>query len=335
MAWPVTRNDSFKPNSTHWNELVNSFSQWGGNVNGGGYTLSNAYVTSPSLIAGSASNGISVNPGGMVLRCGDDGINWRNVIHFTRASDGAVQHTLASNSATSNSLLLYLNYGGGASGDFRIENGSVNVRGAVRAYSGFKIFDDPNAYTIFRDGSTGHLIFQGDENGASTYSFNLKNGGVLRSALHLDNAGVLHQGIGSWLTLGNTAGDFRFFSTQTFAPTTNTGQLRQYAYRNTSGTDWSGTSYVMDFMVDGSHQSCGISFGPNTLSLHANSGVSASMAEIVQVTNKGLKVMGHTWSGAHLVLGSFHFWVDSSNRLRMHSSAPVGDTDGSIVGAQA
>lgn len=40
------------------------------------------------------------------------------------------------------------------------------------------------------------------------------------------------------------------------------------------------------------------------------------------------------WDGAHLTIGSFHLWVDSSGRLRMKPSAPGSDTDGDLVGSQ-
>lgn len=40
------------------------------------------------------------------------------------------------------------------------------------------------------------------------------------------------------------------------------------------------------------------------------------------------------WDGAHLTIGSFHLWVDSSGRLRMKPSAPGSDTDGDVVGSQ-
>lgn len=41
------------------------------------------------------------------------------------------------------------------------------------------------------------------------------------------------------------------------------------------------------------------------------------------------------WNGDHLVMGSYHFWVDGSDRLRVKSSAPTSDTDGTIVGTQS
>jgi hypothetical protein len=39
--------------------------------------------------------------------------------------------------------------------------------------------------------------------------------------------------------------------------------------------------------------------------------------------------------GAPLKLGSYHLWVDAAGRLRIKSSAPTSDEDGTIVGSQA
>ena len=43
---------------------------------------------------------------------------------------------------------------------------------------------------------------------------------------------------------------------------------------------------------------------------------------------------GGGWDGAHLVLGSHHLWVDSTGDLRIKSSTPTSDTDGTVVGTQ-
>jgi len=41
------------------------------------------------------------------------------------------------------------------------------------------------------------------------------------------------------------------------------------------------------------------------------------------------------WNGAHIVLGSYHLWVDSVGKLRVKNSAPISDFDGTVVGTQA
>jgi hypothetical protein len=42
-----------------------------------------------------------------------------------------------------------------------------------------------------------------------------------------------------------------------------------------------------------------------------------------------------TWDTGHLILGSYHIWVDATGDLRIKSSAPTSDTDGTIVGTQS
>jgi hypothetical protein len=44
---------------------------------------------------------------------------------------------------------------------------------------------------------------------------------------------------------------------------------------------------------------------------------------------------GSAWNGVHLRLGAYHLWVDATGDLRIKSSAPTGDTDGTIVGTQS
>jgi len=43
---------------------------------------------------------------------------------------------------------------------------------------------------------------------------------------------------------------------------------------------------------------------------------------------------GGAWNTAHLVMGTYHFWVDAVGRLRVKVSTPTSDTDGTIVGTQ-
>lgn len=41
-----------------------------------------------------------------------------------------------------------------------------------------------------------------------------------------------------------------------------------------------------------------------------------------------------TFDSGHLVLGTFHIWVDSSSRLRIKNGVPTSQTDGVVVGTQ-
>lgn len=49
----------------------------------------------------------------------------------------------------------------------------------------------------------------------------------------------------------------------------------------------------------------------------------------------GFTIDSGAWNGRHLVLGSYHIWVDSTGDLRIKSSAPTNDTDGTIIGSQS
>ena len=42
-----------------------------------------------------------------------------------------------------------------------------------------------------------------------------------------------------------------------------------------------------------------------------------------------------SWESSHLVMGTFHVWVDSSGRLRIKDGAPSSSTDGTVVGTQS
>lgn len=48
-----------------------------------------------------------------------------------------------------------------------------------------------------------------------------------------------------------------------------------------------------------------------------------------------LKTGGYTWNGGHLMMGIYHLWIDATGDLRLKSSAPTSDTDGTIVGTQS
>jgi hypothetical protein len=41
------------------------------------------------------------------------------------------------------------------------------------------------------------------------------------------------------------------------------------------------------------------------------------------------------WNTAHLKIGIYHIWVDATGDLRIKNSAPVSDTDGTVVGTQS
>ena len=52
-------------------------------------------------------------------------------------------------------------------------------------------------------------------------------------------------------------------------------------------------------------------------------------------TTSSIKISGAAWNAGTLRLGAYYLWVDGSGRLRIKSSAPTSDTDGTIVGTQS
>lgn len=50
--------------------------------------------------------------------------------------------------------------------------------------------------------------------------------------------------------------------------------------------------------------------------------------------NQSFYLDGSAWNGSRLIMGSYNFWVDGAGKLRIKSSTPASDTDGTIVGTQ-
>lgn len=53
-----------------------------------------------------------------------------------------------------------------------------------------------------------------------------------------------------------------------------------------------------------------------------------------QTANQTIVLSGSAWNGTRLLLGTNQLWVDGTGRLRIKGSAPVSDTDGTVVGTQ-
>jgi hypothetical protein len=43
---------------------------------------------------------------------------------------------------------------------------------------------------------------------------------------------------------------------------------------------------------------------------------------------------GYKWDGVHPIHGVYHLWIDSTGDLRIKSSQPTSDTDGTVIGTQ-
>jgi len=58
-------------------------------------------------------------------------------------------------------------------------------------------------------------------------------------------------------------------------------------------------------------------------------------AKDVLYAGTGQVSMSGRWNKGHLVLGGYHIWPDASGVLRVKSSAPTSDTDGTVIGTQS
>jgi hypothetical protein len=54
----------------------------------------------------------------------------------------------------------------------------------------------------------------------------------------------------------------------------------------------------------------------------------------ITMANEGIQGDG-AYNNGHLLIGNYHLWIDSTGRLRIKSSTPSSDTDGTIVGTQS
>lgn len=53
-----------------------------------------------------------------------------------------------------------------------------------------------------------------------------------------------------------------------------------------------------------------------------------------QIIGEVNKLSGSAWDGFHPVLGTHHIWIDATGDLRIKSSKPTSDLDGSVIGTQ-
>ncbi|MFB5760257.1 right-handed parallel beta-helix repeat-containing protein [Paenibacillus medicaginis] len=48
-------------------------------------------------------------------------------------------------------------------------------------------------------------------------------------------------------------------------------------------------------------------------------------------TSQNLQTESSAWNAGHLTLGTYHFWVDATGKLRIKNGSPTSDTDGTVV----
>lgn len=70
--------------------------------------------------------------------------------------------------------------------------------------------------------------------------------------------------------------------------------------------------------------------GLNFLQLLAQ-GAGANVDIFLTAKGVGSVHLGSAWNGPHLVMGSYHIWIDGSGKLRYKAGSPGGDTDGTEI----
>lgn len=73
-----------------------------------------------------------------------------------------------------------------------------------------------------------------------------------------------------------------------------------------------------------------------TLTVHdgVTPGGSTLASSIGTASLNSFRTGSGVWNEGHLLMGAYHLWIDSTGRLRIKSSAPTSDTDGTVVGTQ-
>lgn len=52
------------------------------------------------------------------------------------------------------------------------------------------------------------------------------------------------------------------------------------------------------------------------------------------INNRLQAQSGYLWNAPHPTLGNYHIWIDATGVLRIKSSQPTSDTDGTVIGTQ-
>lgn len=102
-------------------------------------------------------------------------------------------------------------------------------------------------------------------------------------------------------------------------------------------TDGFGPSVVFSIQDDAgvSHDIAQIAAVRNGADTTGDLVLLTASTERVRINTSGIAIAGSAWNSTHLVMGSYHLWVDSSGRLRINSGAPGSDTAGVTVGSQS
>lgn len=77
---------------------------------------------------------------------------------------------------------------------------------------------------------------------------------------------------------------------------------------------------------------------PDTISMFADNYLfnnDSGLTAFIEARSNYARIGDGAWNGIPLRLGAYYLWVDSTGDLRIKSSVPTSDTDGTIVGTQS
>ena len=121
--------------------------------------------------------------------------------------------------------------------------------------------------------------------------------------------------------LVSSAGDYTAKDTWALVP----GGLAPYNATPTTA------AAPQDSTIKGQNATAGYASGGGNILLVPGTGSVGNVSGNVQIKDTA----GNAgWNTAHLMIGIYHLWVDSTGRLRVKNSAPTSDTDGTVVGTQ-
>lgn len=96
-----------------------------------------------------------------------------------------------------------------------------------------------------------------------------------------------------------------------------------------------GTMFIEDFATPAKRMAMGYDPTNDAFVVQAIHSGTAKKPLLLNPSGGDVMAGGSSWTTGHMRLGAYHLWVDSSGRLRIKSSAPSSDTDGTIVGTQS
>lgn len=123
-------------------------------------------------------------------------------------------------------------------------------------------------------------------------------------------------------------GSFDFFDVGT-----STGLLKFANRQIGMGTDSGVSGDSRIFIFDSSTLGSALRIQENNVASAITTFSNAS-GDTSRITYDGSFSCGGAWNQSHLILGTYHLWIDTSGNLRIKNGAPTSATDGVVAGTQ-